>query len=433
MVAGRPRDTVSAGARAALEIVAIGDELLLGETIDTNSAWLSRELATHGIRVVRRATTGDDADAIRSVVAEALERTGAVVCTGGLGPTRDDRTRPVVSELFGRALAIDHALLAALEARFTALGRDMAASNRCQAEVPAGAVVLPNANGTAPGLILTREDGAFAALLPGPPRELRAMFSDGLLPWLLARWPARAGAVMHRVVRTTGIAESKLAELLEPAFVDAGELGIAFLPSVTGVDLRLTSWGALPDDDAARAFDRTEAALRARAGEWVYAVGDRDLADVVGDALRAHGHSVAVAESCTGGLVAKRLTDRAGSSDYMVGGVVAYANHAKVTQLDVPAELIERHGAVSDQVALAMARGAARRLHADCAVAVTGIAGPGGGTDAKPVGTVCIAAFVPGSERALTVRLPGDRAEVRERSAQAVLALLWKMLEKEAT
>ena len=418
--------------RAAVEIVAIGDELLLGQTIDTNSAWLSRELALHGIRVVRRATTGDDAGAIRAAVAEALDRTGGVICTGGLGPTRDDLTRPVVAELFGRSLLVDEGVLASIEARFRALGREMAANNRCQAEVPVGALVLSNANGTAPGLVLTRDDGAFAALLPGPPRELRAMFADALLPWLLARWPERAGAVAHRVLRTTGIPESKLAELLEPAFADAGELGVAFLPSVTGVDVRLTSWGTLPAEEATSSFDRIERAVRARAGEWIYAVGERDLADVVGDLLRARGLAIAVAESCTGGLIAKRLTDRPGSSDYVLGAVVAYANAAKVTQLDVPVELIETHGAVSEQVALAMARGVARRLHADCAVAVTGIAGPGGGTDAKPVGTVCIAALAPGTEQSRTMRVPGDRSEVRERSAQAALALLWKLLEKEA-
>lgn len=416
----------------AVEILTVGDELLLGQTVDTNAAWLSRELSTQGIRVVRRATVGDEAAAIHAAVSEALARTGALICTGGLGPTRDDLTRPVVAEVFGLPLRIDEEVLAALEARFRRLGREMAASNRCQAEVPEGAIVLPNANGTAPGLILRDEADRFAVLLPGVPREMRALYRDALLPWLLERWPARPGAIVHRVLRTTGIAESKLAELLEPAFADLGEIGVAFLPSGTGVDVRLTSWGTQSEADASRAFDALEARIRAAAGAWIYATGDADLAEAVGERLRAAGLSIAVAESCTGGLLAKRLTDRAGSSDYMLGGVVAYANSAKIEQLGVPEREIEQHGAVSEPVALAMARGVAQRLGSACALAVTGIAGPGGGTPAKPVGTVCIAGLAPGSERVLTLRLPGDRAEIRERSAQAALGLLWKLLDEEA-
>ncbi|HEX6587493.1 MAG TPA: competence/damage-inducible protein A [Longimicrobiales bacterium] len=418
--------------RPALEIVAIGDELLLGQTIDTNSAWLARELAQHGIRVVRGTTTGDDERAIRDAVGGALERTGAVVCTGGLGPTRDDLTRPVVASMFGRALRIDDDVLAALEARFRRIGREMSPLNRCQAEVPEGALVLPNANGTAPGLILTDDDDRFVVLLPGVPREMRGLFEDHLLPWLLERWPERDGPVCHRVIRTTGIAESKLAELLEPALAELNGLGVAYLPSPSGVDVRLTSWGDRAPDAAERDFDRIEGAVRSIAGRWIYTSGAVDIVDAVGDALRRRGWTVAAAESCTGGLIGKRLTDRAGSSDYMLGGIVAYANEVKVESLGVPAALIAAHGAVSEPVAAAMARGAIERLHADCAVAVTGIAGPGGGTESKPVGTVCIAARTPDAERMTTIRSLGDRAEVRERASQAALALLLDMLHGES-
>ena len=428
MVESRPGNAVRPP-RPALEIVAIGDELLLGQTIDTNSAWLARELAQHGIRVVRGTTTGDDEAAIRTAVTGALERTGAVLCTGGLGPTRDDITRPVVASVFGRPLRIDDEVLAALEARFRRIGREMSPLNRCQAEVPDGALVLPNANGTAPGLILSDDDDRFAVLLPGVPREMRGLFTDHVLPWLLARWPERSGPVCHRVLRTTGIAESKLAELLEPALAELDGLGVAYLPSPSGVDVRLTSWGDRAQKEAERAFDRIEEAVRAIAGRWVYTSGIVDLADAVGDALRRRSWTIAAAESCTGGLIAKRLTDRAGSSEYMLGGVVAYANDVKVETLDVPPELIVEHGAVSEPVAAAMARGASARLHADCAVAVTGIAGPGGGTAAKPVGTVCIAARTPEHERSTTMRSLGDRAEVRERASQAALALLLELLD----
>ena len=418
---------------AALEIVAIGDELLLGQTVDTNSAWLSRELATQGIRVVRRATVGDDADAIRASVGEALERTGAVICTGGLGPTRDDLTRPVVAGMFGRALRIDDEVLRALEARFARLGREMSPTNRVQAEVPEGAIVLVNAHGTAPGMILVDDADRFVILLPGVPREMRGLYADAVLPWLLQRWPARSGAIEHRVLRTTGIAESKLAEMLEPAWEHLGEIAVAFLPSATGVDLRLTSWGALSEAQAAKAFDRIESRVRNIAGEWIYGSDEADLVDAVAAALRARGLTIAVAESCTGGLLAKRLTDRPGSSDFMLGGVVAYANAVKVEQLGVAASAIDAHGAVSEPVALEMARGVAHRLGSDCALSITGVAGPGGGTDAKPVGTVCIGVRAGETERVVTMKLIGDRAEVRERSAQAALALLWRMLQEEST
>ena len=418
---------------AALEIVAIGDELLLGQTVDTNSAWLSRELATQGIRVVRRATVGDDAAAIRAAVSEALERTGAVVCTGGLGPTRDDLTRPVIADMFDRALAIDDDVLRALEERFARLGREMSPTNRVQAEVPEGAIVLANAHGTAPGLILVDDAERFVILLPGVPREMRGLYADAVLPWLLQRWPGRTGAIAHRVLRTTGIAESRLAELLEPAWDHLGDLGVAFLPSATGVDLRFTSWGTQTEAQATKAFDRIESRVRSIAGEWIYGDGDADLVDAVSAALRARGFTIAVAESCSGGLLAKRLTDRPGSSDYMLGGIVAYANAVKVEQLGVAAGAIEAHGAVSEPVALEMARGVAARLGSDCALSITGVAGPGGGTEKKPVGTVCMAARVGETERAVTMKLPGDRAEIRERSAQAALALLWRLLQEEST
>lgn len=417
---------------ARLELVTIGDELLLGHTVDTNAAWLARSLGELGMRVVRQSTVGDDAAAIRAAVAEALDRTGAVVCTGGLGPTRDDVTRPVVAELFGRTLRVRDDLLAELRERFAALGREMSPSNRTQAEVPDGALVLPNAHGTAPGLLLTRDDGAFVALLPGVPREMRGIFAGELLPWLVERWPERAGAIRHRLVRTTGIAESELADRLEALFADVDGLGIAFLPSTTGVDVRLTSWGTLSSDACDAVFDDLERAIRRLVGDRVYATGDDDLIDALATRLRRRGWTLALAESCTGGLVAKRLTDRAGASDYVLGGVVAYANEAKTELLGVDAELIGRHGAVSEQVASAMARGAAARLGADCAIAVTGIAGPGGGTSEKPVGTVCVAVIAGGSERSRTFTVAGDREEVRERSAQAALAMLWKLIGEES-
>ena len=250
-------------AAPALEIVTIGDELLLGETVDHNSAWLGRRLAAEGIRVARRATVGDDEDAIAAAVREALDRTGTVLCTGGLGPTPDDLTRPAVARLFGRRLLLDPALLEALRARFRARGLEMPEINRTQAEVPEGATIFPNPYGTAPGLALQDERGRLAILLPGVPRELHAIVAQHVIPFLRARWPMRSRPIRHRVLRTTGIPESALAERIAPLLPQLAPLRVAFLPDPTGVDLRITSWGELDAEAADRALDTAEEIGRA--------------------------------------------------------------------------------------------------------------------------------------------------------------------------
>ena len=412
----------------AVEIVTIGDELLLGETVDHNSAWLGRVLASAGIRVRRRATVGDDAAGIRDAVGQALERTGVVLCTGGLGPTRDDLTKPVVAELFGRDLVLDEALLEQLDRRFSERGIRMAAINRTQAEVPRGATVFPNSRGTAPGLALEDAEGRLAILLPGVPHEMRALVLEHVLPFLQARWPARGRPIVHRRLRTTGIPESTLAERIDDLVAGFAPLAVAFLPAATGVDIRLTSWGALDEAEAVRAIDAAEALLRERIGRYIYGRDDEDLVDAVAREMTARGLTLALAESCTGGLVAKRLTDRPGASDYLFGGVVAYANRAKEVFLGVRPETLAAHGAVSEETAREMVEGALRTTGADAALAITGIAGPGGGTEAKPVGTVWIAAALGDRRDVRRFRFGGDREEIRERSAQAALAMLYTML-----
>jgi len=411
-----------------LEIVTIGDELLLGETVDHNSAWLGRVLAAAGIRVRRRATVGDDAEGIRDAVAQALERTGVVLCTGGLGPTRDDLTKPVVAELFGRELVLDEALLEELDRRFRERGVQMAAINRSQAEVPRGATVFPNSRGTAPGLALEDAEGRLAILLPGVPYEMRALVLEHVLPFLQARWPRRGRPIVHRVLRTTGIPESTLAEQVDDLVAGFAPIAVAFLPAPTGVDIRLTSWGALDEAEAVRALDSAEALLRQRVGRYIYGRNDEDLVDAVAREMTARGLTLALAESCTGGLVAKRLTDRPGASDYVFGGVVAYANAAKERFLGVRPETLAAHGAVSEETAREMVEGALRTTGADAAVAITGIAGPGGGTEAKPVGTVWIAVALGDRRDVRRFRFGGDRDEIRERSAQMALAMLYAML-----
>ncbi len=413
--------------QAAVEIVAIGNELLLGATVDTNAAWLGRRLGSAGIPVVRRATVGDVAADIRAAVSEALARTGGVICTGGLGPTRDDLTKPVVAELFGRELVLDEALLERLRARFRSRGIEMSPNNRTQAEVPAGATVWTNPRGTAPGLCLEDERG-FVILLPGVPHEVHALVDAAVLDYLVRRFPERPGPVLHYQIRTTGIAESLLAAKIDDLVADIEPLTLASLPGAVGVDLRLTSWGSLSETEAMPRFEALDRAITERVGAWIYARGEGDLVDVLAERLTARGLKLALAESCTGGLVAKRLTDRAGASDFLVAGIVAYANEAKERLLGVSAETLRAHGAVSEETVREMVLGAQRAGAADAAIAVTGIAGPTGGSEEKPVGTVWCAAALGGRVEARRYRFLGDRGEIRDRSAQAALALLLTLL-----
>jgi nicotinamide-nucleotide amidase len=401
-----------------VEIVTVGEELLAGDTVDSNAAWLGRTFKAAGIRIVRRATVGDDVAAIRAAVGDALGRVRVVVCTGGLGPTRDDVTLDAVAALTGRPLEEDSALLDGLRRRFAAFGRAMPENNRRQARVPRGADVFPNPRGTAPGLAIPHGDGVII-MLPGVPQEMRALTEASVLPYLARRWPGIAHPDT-RLVRTTGIPESTLAERVDDLVADFGGIDVAFLPGWEGVDLRLTAWQGAQQQQ----LDDAAAALAARLERWVYAVGHESIEEVLAAELVARGRTLALAESCTGGLVAKRLTDLPGSSRYLLGGWVVYANEAKERLLGVPHEVLERHGAVSEETARALAEGALRALGADLAAAITGIAGPTGGSEEKPVGTVWIAAGSADSIRARRVIFPGDRTEVRERSAQAALHML---------
>jgi nicotinamide-nucleotide amidase len=410
-----------------LELLTIGTELLLGYTVDTNAVELGRALAAAGAELARRTTVPDRPDAIRAGVADALDRTGFVLTTGGLGPTRDDMTKRVVAELLGKQLVLDEQLLASLEARFQRMGRPMPAINRTQAEIPEGATVLPNPRGTAPGLWLDDDRGRTVVLLPGVPREMRGLLIDEVLPRLGARQHGERRVVLSRTVRTTGIAESALAERVGAIESDILPLTLAYLPSADGVDLRITAWRLEPRDAETRLATVAER-LASAAGEHCYGADDADLAAVVLDRLRQGRHRLGVAESCTGGMVAERITNIPGASDTFIGGVVAYADVVKTAALKVSLETLEAHGAVSEQTVRAMAEGAQRLFSADCTIAVTGIAGPGGGTPEKPVGTVWLAARVHTTTQALKRVLPGDREEIRRRAAQAGLDLLRRLL-----
>jgi len=410
-----------------LEVLTIGTELLLGYTVDTNAAELGRALAAAGAEITRHTTVADRPEAIRASVVEALDRTGFVITTGGLGPTRDDMTKTVVADLFGKRLLLDERLLASIRARFDRMGRPMPASNRTQAEVPEDAVILPNARGTAPGLWVEDARGRTVVLLPGVPREMQGLLVEEVLPRIVARQGGDRRVVLSRTVRTTGVSESALAERVGPIEPDIAPLTLAYLPSVEGVDLRVTAWGLELEDAAAR-LTAVVARLKVAVGEHGYGEDDADLAAVLLEALRTGRHRLAVAESCTGGMVGERITNIPGASDTFIGGVVAYADVIKTAALKVPLETLEAYGAVSEETVRAMAEGAQRLFSADCTIAVTGIAGPGGGTPEKPVGTVWLAARVHTNTRALKRVLPGDRDDVRRRAAQAGLDLLRRLL-----
>ncbi len=407
-----------------LELVTIGTELLLGHTIDTNGAEIARRLAVLGVRVVRRTSVADDPAAIRDAVAAGLARTRAVLTTGGLGPTRDDITKQVVAELYDWPLAFDDTVWAAVLERYRRFGRTPVESNRSQAEVPEGAIVLLNRWGTAPGLWLEGTPG-LAIMLPGVPLEMRMLLEHEVEPRLAARG---GGAVIRsRTVRTTGIPESTLAERLGEIEAAIGPATLAYLPGVEGVDLRVTAWNQ-PADAVDVRLAAAVAELRARAGEFVYGEDADDLSRAVVDRARAAHCRLAVAESCTGGLLGARLTDTPGSSAVMIGGVIAYDNAVKTGLLSVPSTMIETCGAVSEETAGAMAEGVRRLLTADLAISLTGIAGPDGGSADKPVGTVCFGlASARGTETRRAV-FGGSRSEIRARAAQAALWQLYRAL-----
>ena len=410
-----------------VEIVTIGDELLLGFTIDTNAAYLGRALADIGVEIVRRTTIGDEPDAIAGAVRDALDRTGAVVTTGGLGPTADDMTKPAIARLFGRGMHLDDAHVAWMRNRWrTRYGREMPETNLNQARVPDGAELLPNGHGSAPGIWLEDDRGRWVAMLPGVPREARGMCDDALVPRLrerIARLPGEPPVVRSRTLRTVGIAESVLADLIGDAAAALEDVSVAYLPGVDGVDLRVTTRG-VPGAEADARLDAAVAALRAPLGEAVYGEGTLDLAALVVDQLRARRLTLAVAESCTGGLLGARVTSVAGSSDVFLGGVIAYANSVKGALLGVGDDVLKAEGAVSEPVARRLATGARERTGAAVGVGITGVAGPGGGTPEKPVGTVWVAVDVSGTVDAVRLMLWGNREEIRFRATQSALDMI---------
>jgi nicotinamide-nucleotide amidase len=409
-------------------ILAVGSELLTPSRLDTNSLYLTEQLNLLGIEVAFKSIIGDDRDELAQAVRAALERVDLLVCTGGLGPTDDDVTREVVAEVLGRTLREDPSITALIKGRFEGRGLQMPEINRRQAMVPSRAQVLENTKGTAPGLWLEEGDRVIV-LLPGPPREMKPIVAVLMGSLLKAR--ASGDALVRRVIKITGRTESHTEEAVRPLYAEWAAARVpvraTILASLGQIELHVSARGTSPDE-ATMAVDKAVAQVSARLGLDAFSLDGRPLEQVVGELLRARRYRIAIAESCTGGLIASRLTDIAGSSDYVTRGVVAYANDAKIELLGVPAALIAEHGAVSEPVAVAMAQGIRSSAETEVGIGVTGVAGPGGGTPDKPVGTVAVAASVSDVLRTRVFRFVGDREQIKFQASQGALDLVRRIL-----
>ena len=410
------------------EVIAVGSEMLTPTHVDTNSLFITERLNELGIDLQGKGIAGDDRDVLKSIVSDALGRTDLLILTGGLGPTDDDLTRDVVADLIGRPLEYHAHIFEAIEMRFAARGLRTPEINRRQAMVPKGAAVLPNKNGTAPGLWI-EHDQKLIVLLPGPPRELKPMFEAVIQERLLGH--VGASRLFRRLLRITGQTESYVEEKMQPLYARwlsaQTRITTTILASLGQIELHLTAI-ASSADEGHRALDGAVADVSATLGRDLFSTNSETMQQVVGEMLRSRGLKIAAAESCTGGLVMARLTEVPGSSAYVDRGVVVYSNQSKTDLLGVPPAVIAAHGAVSEPVAEAMASGMVRSAGADVALGVTGVAGPTGGTPEKPVGMVAIAAAWARNgiieTRVRTFNFVGGREMVRFQASQAALDMV---------
>lgn len=408
------------------EIITIGDELLIGQVVDTNSAWLGQQLTFNGIRVVQKTAVSDSPDHIKTALTDAQKRADIILLTGGLGPTKDDLTKATLADYFGMKMRRDDEVLKHVTAIFARFGRELTDTNRTQSELPEGCETIFNANGTAPGMWFDI-NGKIIVSMPGVPYEMKAMFTDGVLPKLRARYSMPA--IYHRTVMTQGIGESWLSDTLEEweASLKKENIGLAYLPAPAMVRLRLTAYGKNLAELQKKVDSKIDE-LPALIGKYIFATEDTTLADVIGKILTEKKQTVVTAESCTGGYIAHLITSVAGSSAYYIGSTLTYAYEAKTSLLGIPQELMTKHGAVSEEVAKMMAENVRKKLNADYAISTTGIAGPGGGTAEKPVGTVWIAVASKDGVEAKVFQFGDNRERNIQRSGQTALMMLYHSL-----
>ena len=417
--------TKSKGVSSA--VVAVGDELLIGKTLDGNGSWLSKKLTNMGAPVIGRWVTSDDPVAIKQSIMTALEGSDLVIVTGGLGPTMDDLTRPAVADLFDLKLIVNQSLVDKLRSRFSALGYErLPGRNLVQAEVPEGAIIIPNCEGTAPGLII--EDGQKSVvLMPGVPHEMKSMFDSSVTDYISERFQLRLNPILQRTFNTSGIPESLLAEKIgEDITRFPSDVSVAFLPRLQGVSVRLTT--PLSGGQGLRSLDFCENMIKKALAPYCYSVGKKSIMDSLADCLLLDKKSFAVGESCTGGLISKRITDFPGSSRYYKGGIVAYDVATKSGVLGIEKSVIEEKGVVSEEIAALMAEKTKEIMKADFGIGLTGIAGPDGGTEDNPIGTVYYAVAGPSQTMCFRKSFQGSRKAIRERATQAALFSLFQIL-----
>ncbi len=409
-------------------IITIGDEILIGQIVDTNSVSIARSLNDAGIVVREKLSVGDDRDRIAESVSRAMRTSQVVILTGGLGPTKDDITKKTLAELFRCGMHADPVVAKHVERMLRERGIDYNDLNRSQAEVPDACTVLFNAYGTAPGMWFEHAEGVVVSL-PGVPFEMEHLMENEVMPRLKARFALKR--IVHRTLVTSGLAESMLAEAIAP-WENAlpHYLKLAYLPNPGSVRLRLSAY-EVDGDEAAREIERQFDTLRTIIPRYIVGYETASVQELVHRALKRRGRTLAAAESCTGGVIASRFTALPGASAYFLCGVVSYGNRAKAEVLGVDPADIERHGAVSEQVARQMAEGVRRLAHADYAVATTGIAGPSGGSEEKPVGTVWIAVAAPDRTVAVLKHCGADRGQVIDRASAMAISLLREVLDEE--
>ncbi|MEA1996318.1 MAG: competence/damage-inducible protein A [Gemmatimonadota bacterium] len=408
-------------------ILSIGAEILKGRTLNTNAHYMSGRLYAAGFNVIETRCVDDNEERIMETLESCFKVAGIVIATGGLGPTRDDVTLKAAARFFNRPLLVNRNLAARLEKLFKSMGYPSTPEkSRNQALAPEGAVTLPNKRGTAGGVLL-EEEGKMLFLLPGVPVEMKGLLDEEVLPLLLKRFAP--GEPVTRTVRTIGIGESTLAQMIEEGLIEQERSLVSYYPHGGMVDLVIagSASGKQPVDPAV--IRRVAGHLAACAGNYVYTTDEKSIFQVIAGLLKSRGLKLAVAESCTGGLVAKTITDQPGSSEYFQAGVVSYSNEAKSTFLGVEDNLIAEHGAVSEPVAGAMALGLKEKTGADYTLAITGIAGPGGGSSEKPVGTLFIALSGPGhAAEVQRFSFRGDREQIRHSSMVKAAEILWRKL-----
>ncbi|MCM8711779.1 competence/damage-inducible protein A [Clostridium sp. SYSU_GA19001] len=405
------------------EILSVGTEILLGDIVNTNSQYLSKRLADLGISVFHQSVVGDNEDRLYNAYELAFKRADIVIATGGLGPTKDDLTKEIGAKYFRKKLILHEESLNQIKEFFHRLNREMGESNKKQAYIPEGAVVLPNSNGTAPGCIIA-EDNKILVMLPGPPKEMIPMFENCVVPYLLK---FSDGVLVSKVLRVAGLGESAMAEKVQDIMDSLRNPTVAPYAKDHEAILRITAKGNTKEE-AESLISPIEIEIRKRLGENIYGEGETTLETVVGEMLVNKKLTIATAESCTGGLLAGTLINYPGISSVFVEGAVTYSNEAKIKRLNVKKETLEKYGAVSEETAKEMAEGIAKAAGTDIGISVTGIAGPGGGTKEKPVGLVYAGLYIKGEVKVKKLNLSGDRQKIRYRTVISLLDWLRREL-----